>query len=92
MSIVEAHPLPARHTLEPAQKPAEQPRGTVSIVDAQPLPARHTTPPTSTGGGAHAPEQSAYSVGIAEAHPLPARHDMPAAPDSGADKVGSLDL
>ena len=89
MSIVEAHPLPARHTFAHAQESAEQPTGTVTIVDAQPLPARHITPPTSSRGGPHVPEQSAHSVGIAEAHPLPARRDVPAAPDSGADKVGS---
>ena len=84
VGIVEAHPLPARHTLAPAQESAERPKGTVSIVDAQPLPARHTAPSASSEDVPRVPEHSAQSVGIVEAHPLPARRETP---DGGTDKV-----
>ena len=89
VGIVEAHPLPARHTLTPAQDSTERPSETISIIDAQPLPAQRITQPVSGADKPYATEHSTQSVGIAEAQPLPARHENPGAPDSRADKVSS---
>lgn len=82
VGIVEAKPLPARHTVTPdpeaapqARPDAEHSAQSVGIIDAKPLPARRSTPQVP-GAAAQAPaERSGQGVEIVDAKPLPARHN-----------------